>query len=171
MAPRFPLFLNLSDAYCLVVGGGEIGTRRAESLLRCGAQVRVVSPAFSEALVAWAAAQSHAGSLELTERGFREADLLGARLVVAATNVREINQQIGTACRAKQIPVSVADDLSESSFFFPGLVTRGELSVGVCTNGANPAVSKQIREVVEMVLPEDFGERIAQHGRPGKETP
>lgn len=169
MAPRFPLFLDLTNAPCLVVGGGEVGTRRTETLLRCGAKVKVVSTAFSEALVAWAAAETHAGSLDLVERSFREVDLLGVRLAVAATNVRDVNRQVGEFCKAKNISVSVCDSQPESSFFFPALITRGELSVGICTNGASPAVSKQVREVIEMVLPEDFGDRITRFDRKQKE--
>lgn len=170
MAPRFPLFVDLSKSTCLVVGGGTIATRRVETLKRCGAKVRVVAPAFSEAIVAWAAADADSDSaLELVDREFRDRDLDGALLVVACTNQREVNCKIGKLCKEKKIQVSVCDALEESSFFFPGLVTRGELAVGISTNGLSPAVSKQVREVVEMVLPDDFGDRIAKVGRSDKD--
>jgi len=37
--------------------------------------------------------------------------------------------------------------------------------VGISTNGTSPAAARQVREIIEMVLPEDFGERIAAVGR------
>ncbi|HSQ41416.1 MAG TPA: bifunctional precorrin-2 dehydrogenase/sirohydrochlorin ferrochelatase [Fibrobacteraceae bacterium] len=166
MFPRFPLFIDLNTQPCLVVGGGAVGTRRVETLRRCGAKVRVVSQAFSEALVAWAAAEGEEGrGLELVERPFRDRDVEGMRLVVSATDSREVNAQVARASKLAKIPVNVCDDPEASNFHFPGLVTRGQLAVGINTNGASPTVSKQVREIIEMVLPDDFGNRISRFGR------
>jgi len=166
MAPRFPLYLNLENAPCLVVGGGSVATRRVETLMRCGAKVRCIAPAFSEALVALAAAEPmNCGGLELVDRPFRETDIGHWRLAVAATDQKDVNKNVASLCVKSNIPVSVADAPELSSFFFPGLVVRGELSVGICTNGASPSTSKQIREIIEMVLPEDLGDRIAEASR------
>jgi len=165
MAPRFPLYIDLNHVLCVVVGGGVVATRRAESLLRCGAKVRVIAPAFSEALVAWCAAETvFCGSLDLVERPFREADVDAARLVVAATDSAQVNSLVASLCAKKQIPVSIADAPEKSTFYFPALVTRGDLCVGVNSAGASPAATKQIREIIEMVLPENLGERIAELG-------
>jgi len=166
MSPRFPLFLDLQSKPCLVVGGGQVATRRVETLLRCGAFVTVISPAFSEALVAWACAMpfDHA-SLQLVERKFIPLDILGKQLVVASTDDREVNQQVGSLAHEAKIPVTVADAQQESSFHFPSLVVRGEMSVGINTNGQNPSASKQIREIIEMVLPEDLGERLGSRNK------
>lgn len=168
MSPRFPVFIDLSGQHCVVVGGGEVGTRRVQSLLNCGARVRVISLGFSEALVAWAAAQGEdMQALELVERTFRESDLTGARLVLACTDDAKVNAQIIQCARSQQILCNRCDAPDESDFYFPGLVTRGELSIGINTNGGSPSVTKQVRELVEMMLPDDFGERISQVGRTG----
>ena len=165
MAPRFPLYIDLNGSLCVVVGGGVVATRRAEALLRCGAKVRVIAPAFSEALVAWCAAETvFCGRLELVERVFRDADVDSARLVVAATDRTEVNARIAFLSAEKHIPVNISDAPEKSTFYFPALITRGDLCVGVNSAGASPLASKQIREIIEMMLPEDLGQRIAELG-------
>ena len=163
MAPRFPLFIDLEHQLCVVVGGGAVAARRTETLLRCGAKVKVVALSFSEPFAVILA--SHGEQVQLLEDAYQERYLQGAKLVTAATDDADVNAQIGDWCNAHRIPISVADDPSKSSFYFPGLVTRGDLSVGINTNGASPAAARQVREIIEMVLPENLGERIATQGR------
>jgi siroheme synthase-like protein len=171
MAPRFPLFVNIENASCLVIGGGDVATRRVQTLRKCGARVRVVSPAFSEALVAWAAAEGDDSDLlELSAREFKDADILGVRLVFACTDSSDVNRRVAVLAAQHNVMCNISDDPQASNFHFPGLVTRGELSVGINTNGGSPSVSRQVRELVEMMLPEDFGDRIQSVGRTPGET-
>lgn len=163
MAPRFPLFIDIEHQQCVVIGGGAVAARRTETFLRCGAKVKVVAESFSEPFAVILA--EHSDRVELVDASYQESHLQGAHVVTAATDDSGVNAQIGAWCKLHHIPVSIADDPEHSSFFFPGLVTRGELSVGISTNGTSPAAARQVREIVEMVLPEDFGDRIAAVGR------
>ena len=163
MSPRFPMFIDIDLARCLVVGGGHVAARRAETLLRCGARVRVVSLDFGEPFAVLLA--SHENRLELVEHAFRPDDLDGVRLVTTATDDPQVNQQVGELCKARKIPVSIADAPEDSTFHFPGLVTRGPLSIGINTNGQSPSVSRGVRELIEMVLPDDYGDRILKQAR------
>jgi len=163
MAPRFPLFIDIEHQQCVVVGGGAVAARRTETFLRCGAKVKVIAESFSEPFAVILA--EHGERVELVDASYHERHLQGAHVVTAATDDSLVNAKVGEWCKAKNIPVSIADDPAQSSFFFPGIVTRGELAVGISTNGTSPAAARQVREIIEMVLPEDFGERIAAVGR------
>lgn len=157
---RFPLFVSLVDADCLVVGAGEVGRRRAEALARFGARVTVIDPRVGESVSPCAGIQVH-------RRPYEVGDEDGRALVVAATDGRSVNRSIGERCRRLGIPVSVADAPDECTFFFPALCENDELVVGVAsrdaTRSAHAAVSRaasHIRHVLERLAiaddPETF---------------
>lgn len=84
----------------------------------------------------------------------------GAALVVAATGSREVNHRVAQFCRERRIPVNVADAPEECTFFFPAVVKKGDISIGVNTGGKSPAVSSQVRRDIEKAIP-DYYEAIA----------
>ncbi len=127
--PRFPLWLDLSGRPALVVGGGRVAVRRAKTLLKCGAQIKLISPTLAEPL-----------PVEHVAREYRAGDVQGMGLCVAATDDRKVNRLVGEEARAWGIPVSVADAPCESTFYFPALVVQGRAVVSVCTGGRSPAL-------------------------------
>ena len=141
--PRFPLFLDLTDQPCVVVGGGHIAQRRAETLARCGAKVTVIAPEIGNL----------PSGVETLRRNYAPGDLAGAFLAVAATDDRAVNRAVGEEARERGIPVSVADRRSECSFFFPALCTGGKLTAGVVSDGtghhATARAAKAIRSLLE----------------------
>ncbi len=146
---RFPLFVSLADADCLVVGAGEVGRRRAEALARFGARVTVIDPRAGENM-------GPSTGIQVRRRPYEAGDEDGRALVVAATDDRSVNRSIGERCRRLGIPVSVADAPDECTFFFPALCENSELVVGItsrdATRGAHAAVSRaasHIRKVLE----------------------
>lgn len=126
----FPLFIELDDADVLIVGGGRVALRKALSLADYGARVRLAAPEFCPELEA-------DQRFELLRRGFEDADIEGARLVVAATGDRALNSRVSALCRERRVPVNVVDYPGECSFIFPALLRRGSLSAGVTTGGAS----------------------------------
>lgn len=127
--PRFPLWLDLRGRPVLVVGGGRVALRRAKTLLKCGAQIKLISPTLAEPL-----------PVEHVAREYRAGDVRGMALCVAATDDRKVNQLVGEEARTLGIPVSVADAPLESTFYFPALVVQGKAAVSVCTGGRSPAL-------------------------------
>ena len=86
----YPAFLNLKGKPCVVVGGGRVALRKIRSLLKAGAKIKVISPEVSEEIK-----KLHKkGKLRLIERPFRNSDLKGAFLVIAATSSRELHKKI-----------------------------------------------------------------------------
>ena len=152
-----PLFLQLADQPCLVVGAGTVAVRKIDALLRAGADVTVVAPTLCPAAESLAAS----GSVRMQRREFREADVPGQLLVVAATGRPRVNRQVFQACRAGGVLVNTVDDAALCSATFPAVVARGSVAVAVSTGGASPALARHIRERIEAVLPAGTG-RLAE---------
>jgi len=141
----YPLFLDLRKRPCVVVGGGQIAERKTLSLLEAGADVTIVSPALTPKLKEL----SDSNKIKHRQKHFEDKDITDASLVIAATNSREVNSQVGGICRKKQVLVNVAAPPEESSFIVPSVVERGELLIAVSTGGASPALSRKIRLELE----------------------
>src|SRR6185436_6151151 len=127
----YPAFLDLRGRKCLVVGGGAIAERKAESLLECGARVRVVTREATSGLTELA----RSGSIELDLRGFASEDLSGVFLVIAATDDPAVQARIGGEAKERDLLVNVVDDPANCTFIVPAVARRGELSIAISTGG------------------------------------
>lgn len=163
----YPLFLDLQARRCLVIGGGTVAERKVLSLLEAGARVAVISPSATPRLRELAGK----GRIELHQRVFQDQDLVGAALVIAATDSPEVNASSAALCRAKNIPVNVASPPEESTFIVPSSVARGELLIAVSTSGASPALSRKIRKELEERYGQEYGTFLAMLRRLRKELP
>ncbi len=153
----FPAFLRLEGRSVVLVGAGDVGRRRAEQLLDCGARLSVIDP--SPAGPVREAAR--AGRLTLVERPFRTGDLDGAVLVFVATDDPEVNRSVWTEARAREVPINVADDPSKCDFIVPALVERGDLTVAISTAGRSPALASRLRRRFSAMLGSEIGSYIA----------
>ncbi len=160
-APLFPAFLDLRQRSVVVVGGGEVASRKAQALLHCGARVALVAPALCERLAALAAG----GALDHRAKHFEDGDLAGAVMAIAATNDAEVNRAVSRAARALGIPVNVADEPALSTFLMASVVERGPVHVAISTSGASPALARRLRARIEGAVPEGFGHLAALAGR------
>lgn len=149
----FPMFLKLEGRPCAVVGAGAIARPKIESLLRAGAQITVIAPEAQPEIEQW----SRSGELRWHPREFREDDLTGAFLVVAATNLRAVNHAVAEAARERNILCNSVDDPPDCDFYYPSVVERGELQIAVSTAGKSPALAQQLREELSEALPNDIG--------------
>ena len=152
-AKLYPLFLNLANQKCLVVGGGTVAERKILTLLDYGTQVKVVAceatPNLSKLV--------KNGRLNFRQGTYQPADLTGVILVIAATNQKEINRQVAKDCFKNNILVNVVDDPEYSNFFVPAVVKRGFLQIAVSTTGKSPLLAKKIREELEIQYGPVFG--------------
>ena len=141
----------------MVVGGGEVATRKARKLLQARAKVVVISPEVKPELAGMAA--------EVRRRTYREGDLEGAFLVFAATDAREVNAAVAREARERGIPVNVADEPSEGDFALPSTLRRGRLQVAVSTGGASPTLARRIRRELESVFCSEWAGVVEELGR------
>lgn len=148
----YPIFLNLEGKKCVVVGGGEVALRKVRALLDSGARVVVVSPTLNPDLAQLARVET----ISLISREYEPKDLKDAVIVVAATDIAEVNQNIAKKARKHGILVNVVDRPEESDFIMPSLVRRGDLILAASTSGASPALAKKIRMRLEQTFGEEY---------------
>ena len=148
----YPIFLNLEGKKCVVVGGGEVALRKVRALLDSGAGVVVVSPTLNSGLAQLARVET----ISLISREYEPKDLKDAVIVVAATDIAEVNQNIAKKARKHGILVNVVDRPEESDFIMPSLVRRGDLILAASTSGASPALAKKIRMRLEQTFGEEY---------------
>jgi precorrin-2 dehydrogenase/sirohydrochlorin ferrochelatase len=138
----YPVFLNVENRACLVVGGGEVGERKVKTLLDSGASVAVVSPEVTP----WLEEKMHHGEVELLGSHYQEHHLQGQFLVIAATDDLELNCRIARDAEQKSLLCNVVDYPQEGNFILPALVQRGSLTVAISTSGKSPALARQLRQ-------------------------
>ncbi|MDT8416068.1 MAG: bifunctional precorrin-2 dehydrogenase/sirohydrochlorin ferrochelatase [Flavobacteriaceae bacterium] len=154
----YPVFLKLSQLEVLIVGGGFVGYEKLSFMLKSSpdARVTLVSEKFSD--VVRALAESY--RIKMIEKRYDGADLLQKNIVIAATNNRDVNAQIYKDAKAAGILVNVADTPDLCDFYLGGIVTKGNLKLGISTNGKSPTFAKRFRELMEDALPEEVDELL-----------
>jgi precorrin-2 dehydrogenase / sirohydrochlorin ferrochelatase len=157
----FPLFLKLGGRRCLVVGAGALAEPKIESLLASGARVRVVAPRATEIVERWARARRI-----VWRRGlYREADLRGAFLVVAATSSPKLHARIFRQARKRGILCNAVDDPLHCDFYYPAVVRRGAFQIAISTGGLSPALAQQLRKRLESEFGPEYGALLKQLGK------
>lgn len=141
----YPVYLDLRDRPCLVIGGGGVAERKALSLLEAEAEVTIISPTLTPTLQKL----SESGKIVHRQKSFEENDLSGEFLVIAATDSPQVNIAAAQSCKKNHILVNVVVPPEESSFIVPSVVKQGELAIAVSTGGASPALAKKIRQELE----------------------
>lgn len=148
----YPIFLDLADRPCLVVGGGSVAERKVERLLQAGAVVTVISPTLTDRLAGWV----KDGGIRHEARRYRGGDLAGYQIAFVATEDPQVNAAVHQEGKERAVWVNAADDPAHCDFILPSIVRRGDLMVAVATGGASPALSRAIREELEAYLTEDY---------------
>jgi precorrin-2 dehydrogenase/sirohydrochlorin ferrochelatase len=155
---KYPIFLELGNRRVVLIGGGAVATRKAESLLKAGARLVVVAERVDETLRGLCAAHK----AELIEGKYSKANLTGATLAIAATDNEKLNTQIYKDCQELEILCNVVDSPGLCDFYVPAVVQRGDLQIAVGTDGKSPAFSGHIRKKLELIFTEKHGEFLAE---------
>lgn len=144
VSARFPLFVDMANQPCLIVGGGQVGTRRARVLMAHKARVTIMDPRGPQFAVR---------NVRVLWHTYTPGDEVGYALVIAATDDRAVNRLIGVRCRRVGIPVSVADAPEEATFYFPALIDAPGVVCGLVSTDGNHVrtarVAANIRQIVQ----------------------
>lgn len=148
----YPINLDIQNRDCLVVGGGRVGTRKVNGLLRCGAKVTVVSPYATQSIV------------ELTDdktiiwhkREYRTDDMRDRFLVIGATDDETLNRRIHADAQAEKVLCNIADRPEICNFILPAIVQRGDLVITASTSGQSPAFAKKLRKELQQTYGEEY---------------
>jgi len=172
----YPVYLDVSNERCAVVGGGEVAERKAAGLLECGARVVIVA----RDLTAELRAMKDAGEIEQVADDYRAQYLDGAFLVIGATDRADVNEQVFRDARDRGILVNIVDEPARCTFIVPSVFRRGDLMVAVSTAGKSPALARRVREEIEERYGLEYGtllqimgalrERIIARGAPSAEN-
>ena len=149
----YPVNMVIDDCLCLVIGGGSVATRKVESLLPCGANIRLISPVAEGRLEELA----QSGLLEWQKRDYRHGDLHGAKLVFAATSNKEVQKQIVSEANDLAILVNAVDMPEACTFQVPASSRQGDLLLTVATSGGSPALAARIRKELEISYGPEYG--------------
>ena len=147
-----PIFIEMKQRRCLVIGGGSVAERKIAGLLEAGATVTVISPDVSETIARW----SKNKVIQLTARRYQPGDLAGHDIAFIATDDEGSNTTAYNEGRERGIWVNAADDPAHCDFILPSVLRRGDLTVAVSTGGGSPALARTIREELEIHLSREY---------------
>jgi precorrin-2 dehydrogenase/sirohydrochlorin ferrochelatase len=155
----FPVFLKLESLDMLIVGGGHVGLEKLSAVLKNSPTAKVTLVARTIQKSIWDLASEYP-QVKLFERNFKLWDLWDKDLVLLATDNRSLHESIRKFARSRRLLINVADTPDLCDFYLGSVVTRGNLKIGVSTNGKSPTIAKRIREYLEEALPEDTNELL-----------
>lgn len=155
---QFPLFIELNQRKCLVVGGGNVAARKAKVLMEAGAVVEVVSKSFSEAFESLTKCQLIQEEVEIS----KFTSWQDYFMVIAATDDKQLNHRIASWCLDKGIFINSATSKEDSNFIFPAVIKKEGMTIGVSSAGKSPAVTRLIRSRMEQCIPDHLEEILEQ---------
>jgi siroheme synthase-like protein len=164
----YPIFLDMKERPCVVIGGGDVAEGKVAGLLQVGANITVISPKLTRKV----ASLVSQGKVRHIPRQYQFGDLDGYALAFVATDDGGVNAAVAQEGWERDVWVNAADDPAHCDFILPSVLRRGELVVAVATGGASPALSRAIREELEAYFTEDyitFAEVVAEVRRELKE--
>jgi precorrin-2 dehydrogenase/sirohydrochlorin ferrochelatase len=154
VAQYYPIYLNICDRRCIVVGGGEVALRKVQILLEYGAKVNVVSPELDIELIKLA----QDNKICTFAREYKDGDLEGAFVAIAATDSDEINRQVAAEARKRAVLINVVDDAKYCDFIVPSVMRRGDITITVSTSGKSPALARKLRLKIEDEIGKEYAE-------------
>jgi precorrin-2 dehydrogenase / sirohydrochlorin ferrochelatase len=161
----YPIFLEMKDRRCVVIGGGAVAERKVEGLVAVGANITVISPAITDGL----RDLLKRCVIRHVAREYRAGDRAGYDLVFVATDNSEINAAVSNEARSLRIWVNSADDPDHCDFILPAVIRRGDLAVAVSTGGVSPAVTRAVREELDEYFTADYARFVQIAGEVRRE--
>ena len=152
-----PIFLDVKNKSCVLIGGGEVAARKAGLLRKAGATIEIIAPELCDKLNRMV----EKGDVSHKQKTYSHDDLKNALLVIAATDSAEINQQVADTAKSLGVPVNVVDDPDTGNFIMPSIIDRSPVIAAVSTGGASPVLARLIRSRLESLIPAGYG-RLGQ---------
>ncbi len=156
-----PIFLNIHNKTCLIVGGGEVAARKTDLLLQAGAQVFVVAPNLCSTLQDYL----KQGKIHHTAASYQPENLDDMHLVIAATDDAIINRQVSETAQQRRIPVNVVDNPDLCTFIMPSIVDRSPLMIAISSGGHSPVLARLLRAQLETMIPSVYARIAALAGQ------
>ncbi|HEX9385472.1 MAG TPA: bifunctional precorrin-2 dehydrogenase/sirohydrochlorin ferrochelatase [Anaerolineales bacterium] len=169
MNTYYPVYIQLREQPCVVIGGGKIAEGKVDGLLAAQAQVTVISPTLTLRLHDLA----EQGQIVYLARTYQPGDLTGAFMVICSTDNAEINHQVWQEATSNHQLVNVVDDTPRCNFIAPSILRKGDLTIAISTSGKAPALAVRLKERLQREIGPEYGrflelagdlrEPLAQH--------
>ena len=150
---HLPIFINVRQNPCLVIGGGDIALRKINLLIKAQAKVDCLSPLFCEGITNL----SQNADVNLIQKRFESDDIKDYAIIIASTDDSSVNALISKSAKKARIPVNVVDSPELSSFIMPSIVDRSPVIIAVSSAGKAPVLARIIRAKLETVIPSAYG--------------
>lgn len=150
----YPINLELDDMRITIIGGGNVSYRKCKNFLDFGKSVRVVSPKFIDQF------KNIKNDIELIYDTYKQEYIKDSFIVIAATNNKELNKNIGIYCKSVGKLVNVVDNITLSNYTVPSYLKRGDLLLSVSTNGKSPSLSSKIKKELEEKYDDSYEEYL-----------
>src|SRR5438132_13870317 len=152
--PYYPIFIDVENHDVVIVGGGDVCARKAETMMRYGARATIVSPEFTSEIEGWA----NDGKLTLRRKRYESSDLDAASIVIASTDDTSVNERVAADARARKIPVNVVDVTPLCEFIVPAIIEKGSVTIAVSTGGKSPALARTLKEALIRTIGPEYAE-------------
>ena len=160
MNTLFPIYLKLNEINTLLVGAGNIGLEKLNALISNSpeAKITIIAEKVSEKCKEFIAGKTN---IALHTKSFTAQDLENKQLIIMATNNPELNNLVRSLATQKGILLNVADKPSLCDFYLGSVVQKGNLKIGISTNGKSPTMAKRLKEILNSILPEEIDETLS----------
>jgi precorrin-2 dehydrogenase/sirohydrochlorin ferrochelatase len=148
----YPVYLQLHEQPCTVIGGGKIAEGKVDGLLAGGARVKVISPDLTPHLQDLVTQNK----IEYIAREYQHGDLSGAFMVICGTDKAEINRQVWEEGSANRQLVNVVDDTPRCNFIAPAILRKGDLTIAISTAGRAPAIAVRLKERLDREIGPEY---------------
>lgn len=154
MNTLYPIFIKAHQLQFLIVGGGFVALEKLEFLYKSSpeAQVTLVAPFIRKETLAFIENKA----VKVIPKKYHKRYLKNKNIVIATTDNPAINLKVNADCKKRHILVNVADTPDQCDFYMGGIVTKGNLKIGISTNGKSPTLAKRLRQWLEAILPEEI---------------
>jgi len=159
MNTLFPIYVKLDQVRTLLVGAGAVGLEKLQAMLANSplANVHIVAREAGEAVRVLA---GESPNVRLSERPFRDEDLEAVDLAILATDNAELNERVRQLASARHVLLNVADKPALCDFYLGSVVQKGNLKIGISTNGRSPTIAKRLKEFLQEIIPEEVDETL-----------
>ena len=149
---NYPIFVDIKDQPCLVIGGGEVAARKIRLQLLAGAKITVIAPQLGPTVMS-----EMQGQIDHIQREFIDSDIQGYRLITAATDDPIVNRRVSELAQAINVPVNIVDQPELCSFITPSIIDRDPITVAISTGGGAPVLARMLRSKLEAFIPATYG--------------
>ncbi len=157
----FPVFFRLDKMKILIVGAGEVAYEKLFFMLKSSplTDIEIVAPEVNPDLYTIMGMYKDT-SFKIIQRKFVESDLEGKDIIIAATNIKTLNEEVWSLAKQRGKLINVADTPDLCDFYLGSIVTKGNLKIAISTNGRSPTLAKRIRQTLEDIFPEDVNDLL-----------